>query len=314
MKPIRLIAVVLVLSSVWLACQQAQATFHFMQIEQVIGGVNGDTSAQAIQLRMRFSGQQFVSQGRIRAWDAAGANPVIIIDMLTDVAVGLSGRRVLITSASFGDYTDPNTVSDFTMTNPIPASYLNAGKLSFETNNGNQVYWILSWGGANYSGTATTLRLENDADGIFSPPFDGVLPNTSLQALQFTEAATANSTNNDDDYAITAGASTWVNNPNNSFTLVDPPEPDSGDFDNDDEVNGEDFLTWQLNAGGPGDFEDGDANHDGDIDGDDLVIWEDQYNTPPPLVANLAAVPEPNAVALLLCGLLAISRHRQRCK
>ena len=30
----------------------ADATFHFMQIEQVIGGVNGDTSAQAVQLRM----------------------------------------------------------------------------------------------------------------------------------------------------------------------------------------------------------------------------------------------------------------------
>ncbi len=34
----------------------AQATFHLMQIEQVIGGVNGDTTAQAIQLRMRFAG------------------------------------------------------------------------------------------------------------------------------------------------------------------------------------------------------------------------------------------------------------------
>ena len=31
----------------------AHATFHFMQIEQVIGGVNGDSTAQAIQLRMR---------------------------------------------------------------------------------------------------------------------------------------------------------------------------------------------------------------------------------------------------------------------
>ena len=31
----------------------AHATFHLMQIEQVIGGVNGDTTAQAIQLRMR---------------------------------------------------------------------------------------------------------------------------------------------------------------------------------------------------------------------------------------------------------------------
>ena len=30
-------------------------SFHLMQIEQVIGGVNGDVTLQAIQLRMRFS-------------------------------------------------------------------------------------------------------------------------------------------------------------------------------------------------------------------------------------------------------------------
>ena len=39
----------------------AYATFHEMQIEQVILSVNGDTTAQAIQLRMRAAGQNFVS-------------------------------------------------------------------------------------------------------------------------------------------------------------------------------------------------------------------------------------------------------------
>jgi hypothetical protein len=34
-----------------LPLNRASAAFHFMQIEQVIGGVNGDTTAQAIQLR-----------------------------------------------------------------------------------------------------------------------------------------------------------------------------------------------------------------------------------------------------------------------
>ena len=45
-----------------LATGPARATFHFMQIEQVIGGANGDTAAQAIQLRMRLGGQNFLSQ------------------------------------------------------------------------------------------------------------------------------------------------------------------------------------------------------------------------------------------------------------
>ena len=35
-----------------LGAPPADADFHLMQIEQVIGGVNGDTAAQAIQLRM----------------------------------------------------------------------------------------------------------------------------------------------------------------------------------------------------------------------------------------------------------------------
>ena len=40
-------------------------TFHLMQIEQVIGGVGGNTNLQAIQLRMRAPGQQFVD-GMVR--------------------------------------------------------------------------------------------------------------------------------------------------------------------------------------------------------------------------------------------------------
>src|SRR2546427_10552005 len=56
----------------------AHATFHLMQIEQVIGGVNGDITAQAIQLRMRATGENQVSQGRINVRDAAGLNPILI--------------------------------------------------------------------------------------------------------------------------------------------------------------------------------------------------------------------------------------------
>ena len=65
----------------WLALTgSVSASSHFMQIEQVIGGVNGDTSAQAIQLRLRYPGDIDLQLSRIRAWDADGANPVILID------------------------------------------------------------------------------------------------------------------------------------------------------------------------------------------------------------------------------------------
>ena len=70
-----------------------------MQIEQVIGGVGGDTDVQAIQSRMRSSGQNFVSGARIRAWDANGANPILLEDMTTNVANSSAGRRVLLATS-----------------------------------------------------------------------------------------------------------------------------------------------------------------------------------------------------------------------
>ena len=67
----------------------AQATFHFMQIEQVIGGVNGDTTAQAVQLRMRFAGQTKVGGSQLVAYDAAGNNPITLLTFPDNVSTGV---------------------------------------------------------------------------------------------------------------------------------------------------------------------------------------------------------------------------------
>jgi hypothetical protein len=201
--------------------QPAFATFHLMQIEQVIGGVNGDTSRQAIQLRMRQAGQNFVSPSQLVAWDAAGANPVVLLNIPSDVPVGTAGARIVIATSNFL----PGFTPDFVMANPIPASYLAAGKITFETDGapGTQVWWGLAWGGINYTGTNTgvigTSPAGNDADGNFNPPFAGPLPSTSTQALQFTGAAGALSTNNAADYAVTAGAAVFTRNDGSSGTV-----------------------------------------------------------------------------------------------
>lgn len=208
----------LIAIGLFLGTEKASATFHFMQIEQVIGGVNGDLTAQAIQLRMRAASQQFVSASRVVVRDATGSNPVLIHNLTTDVAVGLTDRRVLLASANFLAQTSPATVADFPMTNLIPASYLCAGTLTFEDDFGT-VYWRLSWGGASYTGTGAG-NIANDSDGNFNPPFAGPLPTSNLQALQFTGSATALSTNNAAQYALTTGASVWRNNANTVFTLV----------------------------------------------------------------------------------------------
>src|SRR6185436_15383327 len=77
-----------------LAANQARAAFHMVQIEQIIGGVNGDTSAQAVQLRLRGGGQnqfQFASGLKVVALDAAGLNPVTLALLPTAVTNGLLG-------------------------------------------------------------------------------------------------------------------------------------------------------------------------------------------------------------------------------
>lgn len=193
-------------------------TFHLMQIEQVIGGVGGDTSAQAIQLRMRAPGQNFIQFSRIVAWDATGANPVVIATPAAAVANGALGDRVLIATPAFLAATNPTAVADVVMTNPIPPSYLAAGSLTFEDSGGASVLWRLSWGGAAYTGP-TTGAITNDADGEFGPPWPGALPSTGTQALRFQGAAADPSVSNASDYALTPGDAVFVNNAGASFTV-----------------------------------------------------------------------------------------------
>jgi hypothetical protein len=194
----------------------AFASFHLMQIQQVIGGVGSDTSLQAVQLRMRVAGQNLVGGGRLRAWDATGSNPIVIIDPTTNVPNGAAGDTVLIASPNFqGAF---GLTPDFVMTNLIPASYLAAGKLTWEDNSGALVYWSLAWGDGAYTGT-NTGTIDNDADGVFNPPFGLAMPSATGQALQFTGPPGAVSTNNAADYAITVGNATFTNNAGQSGTV-----------------------------------------------------------------------------------------------
>lgn len=202
----------------------AKASFHLMQIDEVIGGVNGDTSAQAIELRMRSAGQTFLANAvKLVVVDATGANPVTLINFTSNVATGNLGSTILIASSNFKDYTaNPATfVSDFTLTNTIPASYLNAGRLLYEDSS-NNILWSLAFGGSNYTG-ATNGETTN---GVADPgKFSGPLPSNTLQALLYQGAASGQNTNNATDYALTSGAATFTNNAGTSFTIV--PEPAS---------------------------------------------------------------------------------------
>ena len=80
----------------------------------------------------------------------------------------------------------------------------------------------------------------------------------------------------------------------------------SADFDMDDDVDGDDYLSWQRNFGlksGALPMQ-GDADGDGDVDEQDFAIWEDQYLMSLSQAAN-ANVPEPSSVFLACTATLA---------
>lgn len=204
----------------------AFASFHLMQIEKVIAGIDGDRSAQAIQLRMRAPDQDLVSATRVRAWDAAGTNPVLILDITADVINSPSGARVLLATPAFTSAVQAITPSfspDFTMAHPIPFNYLAAGRLTYENDSGT-ILWSLSWGGSAYTGSNAGSTI-NDANGDFGPAFATALPGKSqARALHFTGAAFAPSTTNAANYAVSTSPATVTNNSGNSFLISASPE------------------------------------------------------------------------------------------
>jgi hypothetical protein len=214
MKPSRSLVFALGAALALAAAVPVGASFHLMQIEQVSGGFCGIRDAQAIQLRMRTAGQNLTAGAALIAYDAAGNNPVTLLTLPGNVANGAGGTRVLLATPNFTYAGGPTP--DFVLANPIPVSYLEAGKVTWAF--GATVYWSLAWGGASYTGTNTGV-IDNDADGNFNPPFAGALPALDDVALRFTGAAGAASTNNAADYALSPSPATFVNNAGSSSAL-----------------------------------------------------------------------------------------------
>ena len=201
-----------------LLAQPAVASFHLMQIEQVAGGFCGNTQAQAIQLRMRAPGQNLTAGAQLVAYDDAGVHPVVLLVLPSNVANGAIGSRILLATADFASRAGAPP-ADFILDNAIPASYLAAGRLTWESPGGTTIYWSLAWGGGSYTGS-NFGDTANDPDGNFGPPFPDPLSADGDQALQFQGNATAQSSNNAADYALSASPATFANNSGTSATLL----------------------------------------------------------------------------------------------
>jgi hypothetical protein len=83
------------------------------------------------------------------------------------------------------------------------------------------------------------------------------------------------------------------------FGALPTPTPSGGDYDDDGDADGNDFLTWQRAVGSsvvPGTGSDGSGN--GVVDGADLALWRSNFGSTGLGTVSAAAVPEPSQFAL----------------
>ena len=256
----------------------ALASEHLVQIHKVVGGVTGDSEMQAIQFRIRAANQNQFQNSKVYAYDANGENPVLIIDFDRALPNGKLGDTVLLASPRFGEVTTPPARPDFVMTNLIPASYLPAGSLTLEDDAGKNVWWRLSWGGADYHGD-TTGSTANDDDGEFGPAYRWALPSSNTRALAFRWAPAAMSTSNLFDYRPERDA-VFRNNAGEEFQISVCLGLLCADMNCDGLVNGGDIDPFFQAIGDPAAWQAahpncpllcvGDINKDGRFDGGDI--------------------------------------------
>jgi hypothetical protein len=82
------------------------------------------------------------------------------------------------------------------------------------------------------------------------------------------------------------------------FDMVAVAPAEDADFDNDSDVDGNDFLIWQRGLGVGTTNATGDANASGTVNAADLAIWKTKFGIP--ATAAVGAVPEPGTLGLAL--------------
>jgi hypothetical protein len=93
-------------------------------------------------------------------------------------------------------------------------------------------------------------------------------------------------------------------------TIPTPGGGDAGDYDDDGDVDGSDFLHWQRTLGSaaspPGSGADG--NNNGTIDAGDLSVWRTNFGSAAVAADNSAvvAIPEPCSLTIVWPGLMAL--------
>ena len=106
----------------------AHAAFHLNEITKVLVGLNGNTTIQAVELKMLANGEHFVTGVSIKVYDAAGMKVDSLGTFTGSVGVGLTGRSILCATHNFA--------ATFGITPDLvikPGLLVGTGQVSFET-------------------------------------------------------------------------------------------------------------------------------------------------------------------------------------
>jgi hypothetical protein len=204
----------------------AFAAVHCMRIQHVLAGVNGDTTIQAVELRMSISGQVFTNGSQLHFYNSAGVETGVFT-LNANVANGAAGASILIGTAAFDAVwpsSNPSGVSvDFVMPENVMAP---SGKVLFgPPTGGNCVGETKGYDSVAY-GTGYTGGVE------YPPAFDQDLPTSGIQALRLK--ATQFDTDQDSnlaDYEIANNPTFCKNQPTTSPVCGTISSPNDDDAD-----------------------------------------------------------------------------------
>ncbi len=133
------------------------ANFHFMKVNEVLTGVNGDTTIQFVELQMD-AGQNFVSGHSLVSKNATGT-VTATYTFPSNVSSGAAQAKILLATQAFANL--GIVTPDFI----LPANFLNptAGQVSFA--DGVYAAGTVSYGAYTGTGTnGTTIQSNSNAD------------------------------------------------------------------------------------------------------------------------------------------------------
>jgi hypothetical protein len=259
----------------------SRAAFHDWRIKEIFSSADG--TVQFIEFFTPNAGQQFLDTHTIDVITNPGPGQSTMSFMLNGnltVPPGQStaNRHFLVATAGFGALAGGVAPNYF----PLPANFINLG--------------------------ATNISI-SFAHGADSTTFAvSLLPKDGVNSL--TDTVTSVFPADTDSYVVTLNSPTNFSNASGSVN-VGTPTFLAGDFDENRSVAAADLNTnWRGGFGMAGaavDHNDGDADDDNDVDGGDFLVWQQQLGQSSVLAAG-GGVPEPATgwlatVAVLMAAL-----------